>query len=513
MNRERFQRILGIAKVDDGHWLMDLGGGRPQHSLDPNDLDAAFSHMVVLVDAKRFITDHGISLNTNSEVICLNTLQKLLSCSLMEIEPPTFHSIDIAESWIKGCLMDCFQQIEKRGIELLAKLECQLIPAVVSMERRGIPFLSAKWQEKLEGIKREEGSIRAKLNRLLKNNDGFLLFQPEAVDLNNSALVKSSLERLIDKKLKNTSRSSLEDIDHEGARLVLRYREFARILANYGEGFLQGITNNRIRGIFNPIGSLSGRMSCHHLNLLALPNLGSFQECIKPEPHHRMVHFDFSAFELRILASLSDDHNLIDIFRHERDIHSMVAEAIFKKPVSKDNNAHLRDQAKVLSFGLIYGMGEQALAQRLKISLSQARTLMHNYFARFPRVKQFLFHLEEQAITKGYVETALKRRASVDVNDNANLAQIKRFARNMPIQGTGADILKLAICRVHKAIHRKKLSANLINAVHDELVIECQEDHLDEVLLSIKEEMQRAFSAILPNVPSEITAEQRCLND
>ena len=278
-----------------------------------------------------------------------------------------------------------------------------------------------------------------------------------------------------------------------------------RMISTFGEGFLSKVHKNRLRGNFVPLGSASGRFACHEPNLLALPNQPLFQACLVPESGQVILHFDYGAFELRILAALSQDKTLLAIFNDNRDIHSMVAKAVFNTPVSKSENAHLRDQAKILNFGIIYGMGEQALAQQLKISRTQANLLLHNYFARFKKVHEFLLSLEEYALQKGYIKTALGRRIYLPQDAMKDVRHCKRVARNAPIQGTGADIVKLALCKVFKRLYYEDTNARIVNVVHDELVIECAEKHMHDISALVKKEMESAFNTTLPQVIADIT--------
>lgn len=468
--------------------------------------ESLHQQLTIFIDAKAQLQRLHIVPDPSLRVICLSTIKKLISKTPTDgINLPSFDSADDALSWIKHAAHEAFERISRLGMETLVALECQVIPVTIAMEERGLPFTPSRWLETLSRLEEETARIREKLNALLPSDNGFLLFGPDPIDLNNASSVKQSLEKLLGQKLEGTSQSSLKDFDHEAVKLFMTYREHSRMLSTYGETFLSKIVNNRLRGHFTPIGSVSGRFACHEPNLLALPNHPDFQACIEPAAPYKILHFDYGAFELRILAALSGDETLIKIFSDDKDIHCMVAQEIFNVEVTKTENAHLRDQAKVLNFGLIYGMGENALAKQLKISQGQAKALLQSYFKRFSRVHEFLTSLENAAKTEGFVATALGRRAYFSSDSGHDFGHIARVARNMPIQGTGADIMKLAMCRVFSALHRSALDAHLVNAVHDELVLECADVDAKAASRLVIDEMKAAFLAICPAVPAAIS--------
>lgn len=451
-------------------------------------LESIFSsRLVILADAKSFLEKYRIKAHPGIRLLCLKTINLL--CPK---EP---------EISIETPLTQILEQILARdGLSQLISLECQLIPAVVWMQRKGLPFNKAAWQRSLSLFAKEAKDTKEKLSLLLKKDDGFALFGPEHIDLNNSSEVKKSLEKLLGFKIAGTSQSTLSGIDHEAVRLLLKYRTCDRMLNTYGEHFLYKVNDDRLRGEFIPIGCSSGRLSCQEPNLLALPNHPTFQACLTPTSSHKILRFDFGAFELRILAALSQDPILMDIFERGLDIHSMVAQTVFGQKVSKNENPHLRDQAKILNFGLIYGMGENSLSKQLKVPIYQAQKLFDRYFKKFSKVADFLQELE-QAKKTGHTKTALGRVTYFDSSQDES--RQLRVARNLPIQGTGADIIKLAICRVFKSLYN--LDAFLINAVHDELVVEVNNSIEDEIKSLVTFEMEQAHKSILPNVSADVS--------
>ena len=459
--------------------------------------------MVVFQDAKDFFKEAQFEAHPTIKLICLSTIKRLIAKDFgQKSSLPILATGDEAIAWVTNATNKAIAQIDKLKIKRLAKLECQVVMATIAMERQGLFFNKSQWQSTLDEISQENQSLKMKLLGLLKREDGFSLFGPATIDLSHQGDVKAALEGVLKRKLSGISQSSLEEIDHEAARLLLRYRENSRILSTYGENFMARVVDDRLHGNYVPIGSASGRFACCDPNLLALPNSQLFQACLTPRPPRKLIRFDYGGFELRILASMSKDQALMEIFNNHLDIHSTVAEAIFHTQVSKTHNAHLRERAKLLNFGIIYGMGEHALAKQLKIPLSEANTMLKSYFQKFSNVYNLLKSLETKAKARGYGQTALRRRAYFSSNDQGYLT---RIARNMPIQGTGADIVKLAMCLVYKELYYSLPSAHLVNLVHDELVVECDHHDVDQVTDLVKRQMETAFVSILPDVLPEVS--------
>lgn len=490
------QPLCAILEQSGSFLAFDLAEG--PISLPKEKLTEFLNHRIcLLTDAKLFLEKNNIKPTTLMRLLCIKTINKILP---KEIKPFSM-GFDLLENQL--LVSQLLSAVEKAQIKELVSLECQLLPAIVSMQQNGLPFIKDKWQSYLDNLQKEAQITREKLGVFFKKKDGFALFGPESIDLNNSFTVKEALEDMLGYKIRSLTDSVLKDIDHEAAKLLLSLRASNRLLNTYGQQFLTKVNQDRLRGEFIPIGCSSGRLACQEPNLLALPNHPYFQACISPNPPYKLLRFDYGAFELRILAALSQDQAMLDIFARNADIHSMVAQAVFGKEVSKSINPKLRDFAKVLNFGLIYGMGEKSLSLKLNLPLHQAQKLLKSYFKKFVRVGQFLNELETQALTCGFVKTSLGRIAYFE-EEFKDRARIARVARNLPIQGTGADIIKLAICRVFKCLDQLKLDARLVNVVHDEIIIECNSAHETEVKNLIKKEMELAHSSILTGVHAEI---------
>lgn len=484
----------------DGLWLLDL---EDKKALPFLALSTIKIGTLICFDAKEVLGRGLIRTESFSKLLCISTLKKLLAKDDKSFQSPVFSKAEEAFLWLDKVLSWSFSAIKSRNIQNLVDLECALIPVLVRMEQVGLPFQKEQWLTELGLIEEELLRLKKAIEPYFIKEDGFLLFGQESIDLGQVSLVKKRLEELVGHKIPGTSSSVLKTLDHEAARLLMRYRELERMLSTYGENFLAKIKNDRIHATFVAIASASGRSTCVNPNLQALPNDPAFQACIKSKAPYGLLSFDYGGFELRILAGLSMDEELLKIFNDDRDIHSVVAETLFKVEVSSEKNAYLRAQAKIFNFGIIYGMGEKSLAQQLSLSLLDASKLMHNYFKRFSKLRQFLEGLEQQAKERGFVQTSLGRRAYF--LDGSDKAHNLRVARNIPVQGTGAEITKLALCRVHKNFIEQNLDAAIVNMIHDEIVIECHQEQWEKVRDVVLFEMHGAFNAVLPSIKAEVS--------
>ena len=269
-------------------------------------------------------------------------------------------------------------------------------------------------------------------------------------------------------------------------------------MSTYGTSFLSHIhpKTQRIHANFEPLGTSTGRVSCHGPNLQNLPTDARFHAAITAPPDKLLVTADYATCELRVLAALSGDKTFIEAFAQDADLHSRVASEMFKMPVSKTENAHLRQRAKAINFGLIYGMGYRALGKQVGVSEDEARILLKQYFDAYPGIADFLEASVAKAKNRGYAETVLHRRLYLEPHDS----QLSRVAKNMPIQGTSAEIAKLAMIRLNERLWKEYPSSFLVNMIHDELVVECPKEDGEAVAAIVVEEMERAQQTLLPNV-------------
>jgi len=289
------------------------------------------------------------------------------------------------------------------------------------------------------------------------------------------------------------------------AHKIKHYKKNYKTTNTYGTFFLKHINKqtNRIYASFKPFGTITGRFSCHNPNLQNFPSNKSFHKCICAPPQKIIITADYDNFELRILAGLSNDRNFIQAFKINKDLHSIVAEKLFKKTVNKTKNIYLRKKAKIINFGLIYGISVQGLSKKLNIPFPQAKSLFNKYFIQYPQIQKYLNNCFIQAIKLGYTETVLGRKlyfSNKKITKIISNSQIARIAKNMTIQGSGADIIKLALIKTFNKILKRYKDAFIVNTVHDEIIVECKKEDSKEIAFLIQKEMILAQSNLIPNI-------------
>ncbi len=265
----------------------------------------------------------------------------------------------------------------------------------------------------------------------------------------------------------------------------------------------------RIHSSFNQTGAITGRISSSDPNLQNIPIRRDFGRRVRDAfisaPGHKLVGADYSQVELRVMAHISGDEALRQAFREGQDIHATTAATVFNIPLAEVTPA-MRSFAKAVNFGLLYGMGAFRLARDSELTLPEAEDFIKTYFERFPKVRDYLETTKQQAIERGYVETLLGRRRyfsifqSGDTSQQAMIARraAEREAVNMPIQGTAADIIKIAMVRLHDALTERELRSRMILQVHDELLLEAPDSETDEVIGLVRDVMENAYPMDVP---------------
>ena len=286
---------------------------------------------------------------------------------------------------------------------------------------------------------------------------------------------------------------------------VLEYRTLTKLKSTYGEGLVAFIKpDGRIHGEFNQTVTATGRISSSQPNLQNIPirmEIGrQIRKVFVPKDGCVFLDADYSQIELRVLAHMSGDEKLIDAYRSAEDIHTMTASQVFHVPVDMVT-PEMRRNAKAVNFGIIYGISSFGLSNDLSISVSEAKQYIDSYFHTYPKIKTFLDNLVQSAKDKGYSETILGRKRPIpDLSSkNFRLRSFgERVAMNAPIQGTAADIMKIAMIRVFNKLYSRNLKSRLILQVHDELLIETYKDEVDEVKSILEEAMTKAVKLKVP---------------
>lgn len=299
----------------------------------------------------------------------------------------------------------------------------------------------------------------------------------------------------------STSADVLEKLapEHPVVGKVLEYRQLTKLNSTYADGLLQYIgEDGRIHGKFNQTITATGRISSTEPNLQNIPirmELGSrIRQVFIPKPGFVFLDSDYSQIELRILAHMSDDENLIAAYNSDEDIHRITASQVFNTPLNEVTKTQ-RSNAKAVNFGIVYGISSFGLSQDLSISKKEAAKYIEKYFETYPKVHEFLNGLVSSAKEKGYSVTMFKRRRPIPELSSSNFMQRsfgERVAMNAPIQGTAADIIKLAMIGVYHKLKELELKSKLILQVHDELLIETAKDEVDIVKSILDEQMKNA---------------------
>jgi len=388
-------------------------------------------------------------------------------------------------------------------------IEMPLMPVLADMERAGVAIdrdffrrMSERLQEELDLV---EADIYRVAGRELNINSPLQLRE----------VLFDQLGLPVKKRTKtgpSTDAEVLEELAAEGhqlPRLIIEFRELAKLKSTYVDA-LPALVNpetQRIHTSFNQTVTSTGRLSSSDPNLQNIPirtSLGAeIRKGFVPAEAMVLLGADYSQIELRILAHLSADPAFVEAFQKGRDIHRETAALIFAVD-AEAVSAGMRAQAKTVNFATIYGQGPMALARQLGVSVADARRFIEGYFARFPAIREYLDGQIELARDQGYVETLFGRRRYIpELNSkNPNIRGFgERVASNSPIQGTAADLIKLAMINIHRALREQRSGARMILQVHDELLFEVPPAELDEVGALVRSEM---IGALELDVPIEV---------
>ena len=305
----------------------------------------------------------------------------------------------------------------------------------------------------------------------------------------------------------STAAGVLEKLEPEYpfVRKILTYRTLTKLNSTYAEGLQNYISEDgRIHGTFNQTVTATGRISSTDPNLQNIPvrmDLGrEIRKVFVPQDGCVFVDADYSQIELRILASMSDDKNLIDAYKNSKDIHASTASLVFNVPIDEVTPLQRRN-AKAVNFGIVYGISSFGLSQDLSISKKEAQKYIEDYFENYPGVKKYLDDSVDFAKENGYALTLYNRRRPIPELKTGNFIQKQfgeRAAMNSPIQGTAADIMKIAMNKVAQELKDKNLKSKIVLQIHDELLIEAYEDEVDTVKELLKKNMQGAATLKVP---------------
>lgn len=399
-----------------------------------------------------------------------------------------------------------FTKLSENDLEhLYFSIEMPLIPVLAGMEMAGVKIDSAKIKEISADIEREIAGIRRRIYFLA--GEEFNINSPKQL----GRILFQSLGLQPKKKTKagySTEMSVLQELAemHELPREVLLYRSLSKLQTTYIEVLptLINPRSGRIHTSFNQTATSTGRLSSSDPNLQNIPAKGKWGKRIREtfiaEKGSVLLSADYSQVELRLLAHLSQDEGLIDAFRNGLDIHARTAAEIFGMPIEKVT-PDLRRIAKTVNFGIIYGISAFGLSETLSISGEDARRYIEQYFQKHSGVKAYIDKTIDEARGKGYVVTLFGRKRAIPEITSKNAAvrqQGERLAINTPIQGTAADIIKIAMITIASQLAEKGMQARMILQVHDELLFELPPAELDKVTDIVRREMEGVIALSVP---------------
>ncbi len=396
--------------------------------------------------------------------------------------------------------------LAQHGVEkLFHEVEMPLVPVLVEMERTGVlldlDFLARLSRELAARLQELEKQITAHIG--LPINIASPAQLADAL-FNRLKLPTTGLPRTKTGQI-STAADVLESLRdaHPVIPLILEHRELSKLKGTYADALpaLVSPRTGRVHTDYNQTAVITGRLSSSNPNLQNIPirtELGrQVRRAFIAPPGSKLISADYSQVELRILAHIARDAALLEAFARGEDIHAATAARLFNVPLDQVT-PQMRRLGKTINFGIAYGITDYGIAARTELSQSEARRLIDSYFAQYAGVKAYIEQTKREARERGYVQTLLGRRRYFPelqrgVNDVSARNAAEREAINHPIQGSAADIIKIAMVRLHHELHARNLRARMILQVHDELVLECPDDKVDVVVPLVRQVMENAY--------------------
>jgi len=449
----------------------------------------------------------GIEMTSIQELI--GTGKKQLSMAQVSVDEAVRYACGDAD--ITGQLSQLFErELKEQGLwRLFAEVEMPLVPVLWHMESNGVALDSEQLRELSLSLGRQMHQLEQDIYHAVGHQ--FNINSPQ--QLGRVLYDELDLQRYLPRSRKTKSGYSTEAAVLESLReshpvvdLILRYRELYKLKSTYID-VLPGLVDSRTGRIytsFNQTGTATGRLSSSNPNLQNIPVRGELGRKIRQafisQPPCLLLAGDYSQIDLRALAHLSQDPGLLAAFHHDEDIHSATASQVFGVAASAVT-PDMRRVAKTANFGIIYGMSDYGLEQATGLSHEEATQFIKTYFEKYQGVKVYLEATKQQARERGYVETLLGRRRYISEikSDNHQVrSAAERMAINMPVQGTSADIIKVAMINLQREMDRLKLQSKLILQIHDELIFEVPPEELDRMKLLVPQVMSQAVKLSVP---------------
>lgn len=399
-------------------------------------------------------------------------------------------------------------QLKEQNLEkLFSDIEMPLVKVLARMELAGVALDKAWLEEESEALERDLADLQTKIYSF--SEEEFNLNSPK--QLGDILFNKLKLDPKA-KKTKTGQYKTSEDIlsklapKHEIIQLILDYRQLQKLKSTYVDALPTQIDDfdKRVHTNFSQTTAATGRLASNDPNLQNIPIRTQRGQQIRgaftAAEGYKIISADYSQIELRLIAAISGEENMIEAFLHGADIHASTAAKLFKIPIEEVTRTQ-RSQAKTVNFGIIYGQGAFGLAEQTGLSRSEAKEMIENYYKTYPRLREYMDEQVKKARELGYVETVLgRKRHLTDINSNNFVVRghAERNAVNAPIQGSAADIIKIAMINIDAELNKDTYQTKLLLQVHDELIFEAPESEVEQAQILIKDKMENAYQTKVP---------------
>jgi DNA polymerase-1 len=473
--------------------------------------DTMIAHYLLNPDG-RHTMDYLAEMYLNYKPIALETLigkkgKNQGSFDALSVEEQTQYAAEDADLTFQ--LYELFApQLKKENLEdLFFKVEMPLMKVLAKMELAGIA-LDKNWLE--QESKDLENDLR-NLEKTIFEMSGEEFNMNSPKQLGEVLFEKMQLDPKA-KKTKSGQYATSEDIlqklasKHEIIPHILEHRTYQKLKSTYVDALPLQIDkdDDRVHTNFSQTTAATGRLASVNPNLQNIPIRTLRGQQIRgafvANPGHKIIAADYSQIELRLIAAISEEENMIKAFQDGEDIHASTASKLFGVPLEEVTKTQ-RSQAKTVNFGILYGQGAFALAEQTGLSRKEAKEMIESYFETYPNLKKYMGGQVVKAQEMGYVETILNRKRHLKDINSANFvvkAHAERNAVNAPIQGSAADVIKLAMIKIDEELTNQNLKTRMLLQVHDELVFEAPEDEVETVTALIKNEMENAYKTSVP---------------
>jgi DNA polymerase I-like protein with 3'-5' exonuclease and polymerase domains len=407
------------------------------------------------------------------------------------------------------------ERLRAESLVKVAQLEFECVMTVVDIELAGFYMHKDRWLDQLAIVQKRQAELAEQLQDVLaeESSQGSLFGGPQRneINLDSHQQLTQALNRLGIPVPDSTRNWKLQPLaaQYPIIATLLEYRTVQKALTSYGQNMIELINpvTKRLHADFRQIGAPTGRFACTNPNIQQVPHAVEYRRCFSGHPEgRRLVIADYSQIELRILAEFSGDKGFIDAFNSGADLHRVTASQVFNASLDQVTKEQ-RDFAKRLNFGVVYGIGAQRFALMTGLSQSEAENVLRKYFGTYRQLDTYLREAANRAVNDRQARTASGRlvRFRYDENDRQQISMTQRNGKNTPIQGTSADILKRALKLLKDEL--KDSSAQIVNIVHDEVVVEADATEAGEIATKVERVMCAAGEEYLKTVPVKVETE------